>query len=148
MEGLLHLYQDFGLQCFPFWFYLWPPKQLAADVICTYPSKRLVRCVCTIGGCVRHFQRKRRRRFTSPAQPIRSCINLHLIRFFYIGLISNGLDTSMGWNMILKALWFQSDLSRNFLLSMILGAQNGLKSEQSSQLNYGQMTGHLCLTLV
>jgi hypothetical protein len=22
MEGLLHLYQDFGLRCFPFWFYL------------------------------------------------------------------------------------------------------------------------------
>jgi hypothetical protein len=95
-----------------------------------------------------HFLRKQRRQFTSPDQPIRSCINLHLIRFFFIGLISNCFNTSMGWNMILKALWFQFDLSQNLLPSMILAAQNCLKSEQSSQLNYGQMIGNLCSTLV
>jgi hypothetical protein len=31
---------------------LWPPKQLAAALIYTYPCKRLVGCVCAIGGCV------------------------------------------------------------------------------------------------
>jgi hypothetical protein len=40
--------------------------------------------------------------FTSPAQPIRSCINLHQICFFYIGLISKGFNTSLGWNMVLN----------------------------------------------
>jgi hypothetical protein len=61
-----------------------------------------------------HLQRKRRQCFTSPAQPINSRINLHLIWSFSTGLISNGSNTSVGCNMILNILWCQSDLFRFF----------------------------------
>jgi hypothetical protein len=121
-----------------------PPDTLEISVL----SASLADVSAPLADVSAHLLHKRRRQFTSPDQPIRSRINLHLIRFFFIGLISNCFNTYMGWNMILKALWFQSDLSRNFLPNMILAAQNCLKSGQSSQLNYGQMTGNLCSTLV
>jgi hypothetical protein len=116
------------------------------------PTWSWIRCattsrhVPTMADASAGTQRKRRRRFTSPARPIRRHIKVHLIWIFYIGLISNGFNTSLGWDMILNPLWFQSDLFPIFLFHVNSVAPNGPKSQQGSQLNLDQMPEHMLNT--